>query len=138
MAKDVYKAERRFPAGVKEKLVEGDKDIAESVILPLSDKETKMVTKAVALLVKAGFPADKYPIFKVESEGIDLLGEASDCQKIHLTEEAFDRGMFDFVATLLEEVAHCHTKKGDFTRPFQDWIFRAVVKQVEARFDELL
>lgn len=138
ICRDHYKKTGRWVRGTKELLVEQDSSIMESMEEDFTERESKMLTKASDFLNRAGYNVNRFPIIKYSTEGKELLGKAEGFEKIYLTASAFERGVFDLCCTLLEEFAHCDTEYLDFSRDLQDWLFRSVVTQAEARLDEIL
>jgi hypothetical protein len=92
-------------------------------------RQLSMLTKALAVLAGMNYQlTDKITL--VASIDDTLFGQADIAnQEIFLTAKAFEHGLFELVATLLEEHAHIVTGSGDFTRQFQDWLLRQILIQ---------
>jgi hypothetical protein len=102
--------------------------------ITLTPVQQKMLDRGVRFLKKNGYPVDDYPILAVNL-GESLMGMAED-QKIYVSRVAFDKGMKQVVATLLEEYIHIHHAVGDCTRQMQDVLFDKIVNMMEEKLGE--
>lgn len=100
----------------------------------LTPVQTKMLDRSIAFLKKNGYPVDDYSIVPVNL-GETLMGMAED-QKIYVSRIAFDKGMKQVVATLLEEYIHLHHAVSDCTRGMQDVLFDKIVNMMEEKLGE--
>jgi hypothetical protein len=131
VAKRYFKKSRLVPKGMRDFARHCQSEILENTE-EFTEREETMLGKAKDFLLGAGYDLNRFEIVKIPSEGANLFG-TGEGKRINLTKRAFESGMFDLCATLLEEFAHCDSGYEDFTRDFQDWIFRAVLTQAEAR-----
>jgi hypothetical protein len=76
----------------------------------------------------------RYPITSVKSLG-RYMGLADD-GKIYITQLAFDKGMKQVVATLLEEWIHLDFLVNDCTREMQNILFDKIVNMMEEKLGE--
>jgi hypothetical protein len=138
LVKAIYKRSGRFVSGTKELLLEREVDLVKAMEEPFTEREEKMLEKVTSFLELAGYPINRFPIVKFSTEGRELLGHATGFEKISLTPVAFERGVFDLALTVLEEFVHCDARVFDNTREMQDWLFKALLSQAEARLDVIL
>jgi len=76
-------------------------------------------------------PIDKYEVM-IADLGSQTLGEADmENKKILLSKRVFEEGKKQLAMCLVEEYAHLESGSGDYTRAFQDFLFRKIVGLVE-------
>lgn len=96
--------------------------------------------KAVRFLETAGFDIRKYPIyFAISMQDGAILALADLAKKeIWLSKTLLEQGTKQTVAALLEEFIHLETGLHDFTTGFQNYLFDALITQIEMRTGKVL
>jgi hypothetical protein len=102
--------------------------------IELTSVQGKMLNRSIEFLKTNGYPVDDYPIIATNL-GESVMGLADD-QKIYVSRIAFDKGMKQVVATLLEEFIHLHHNVPDCSRQMQDVLFDKIVNMMEEKQGE--
>lgn len=99
-------------------------------VLEMDDEKKAMLERAKEFLSLAGYAVNARIVI-VKSEDSNLLGyfHAGD---IHLTEKAFDKGVYDLAHTLFEENAHS-SGHDDYSHGFQCYLIGEVLSQAKRR-----
>ena len=98
---------------------------------PLSDRESRMFTKALDLVQELeSCTADEFQFTQNIAGALGLYVPSS--QQIWISRRAFN-GVADLAATLLEEVLHKRHGFEDETRSFQDYLLKRLVSMAEVR-----
>lgn len=96
--------------------------------IEFSEDEVQMIDKAKDFLGRAGYPVSA-PIKKVESDDGNVI--AYECSGvIHLTQKAFDEGMFLLTVALFEEQQHVNGYL-DMQRDYQTYLTKELIKQAK-------
>lgn len=135
VCEQMYKKNRKVPNGFYEKFRKLRPDLFKPKEVDVTDKHQRMLNKVISFLKNGGYDITRYPIKIVESTGVELLGEGN--ETITLTEEAFNRGLFDLAHTVLEEYFHIHTGLQDETRDFQNYLFKQLITQLQDEYNIL-
>lgn len=101
----------------------------------ITDDEQEMVDKAQDFLEKAGYKIE-CQVHRVESTDENLIAYYHG-GAMHLTDKAFESGLFELVNTMFEE--HCHHKGyHDSCRNFEQYLMKEVVRQAKKRLKATL
>ena len=102
-------------------------------LLPATEDQQMVIDRGVELLKKFGYSVTA-PIKIVDNDDENVIAYVHQ-NMIYLTERIFDKGMFFFVTTLLEE--HLHTVgHDDYSRGFQNYLLDQVIMHSSKRFKE--
>lgn len=105
-------------------------DMQEGDSIELTSVQEKMLEKATAMLVAAGYNIVEFPVIVLDTLGPNICGLAKD-GKIFLSLMPFQKGTREVAATLLEEYAHLKSGEGDASIGFQNWLFDQLLIQAE-------
>ena len=102
-------------------------------IVPATEDQQMVIDRGVELLKKFGYSVTA-PIKIVNNDDDNVIAYVHQ-NMIYLTERIFDRGMFFFLTTLLEE--HLHTVGyDDYSRGLQNYLLEQVIMHSSKRFKE--
>lgn len=96
---------------------------------------TEPIAKAREFLEKAGYPVSEEIVIVDNSDSVVIAFVHNG--KIHLTERAFDKGLFDLVTTLFEEQMHLNGHN-DECRSFQQFLINQIITQARKRLNVVL
>jgi hypothetical protein len=128
----------KAPAKINEriqKLIRKKMKDATFEFIEFSEDEELMIDKAKGFLGRAGYPINS-PIKKVESEDTNVIAYEYN-RVIHLTQKAFDEGMFLLAVALFEEQQHCNGYL-DMERTYQMFLTKELIKQAKKALKETL
>ena len=120
------KVQKLVPAKIKD---------ATFKIFEFSKIELDMIEKSKSFLAKAGYPI--LSEIKMVSSADDSLCGFAYKGKIHLTQKAFDEGVFFLTVVLFEENAHINGHE-DYSRSFQTYLVKEIIKQSKINLNESL
>ena len=101
----------------------------------LEPHQQRMLGKAQAMLLAAGFDVSMFPLVLTDTLGPNVHGLARD-GKIYVSRLPFEKGTRELAATLLEEFAHLRSGAADCTREFQNWFIDQMLVQAERNAKE--
>lgn len=117
------------------------RELADRVAVPteivLSNHQTQMLREAVSVCNEAGYNVDAYPIKLFASLGRNIVGLAV-ADTIHLSPMAFEKGLKDLVATLIEEWMHLRFDVQDHTPGMQNKLFELLTTEIATRLGRTL
>jgi hypothetical protein len=110
-----------------------DKKNTDIVELPMKERETSMLSKAIDFLKKSDNFQDieTFPIKMAVLEN-HVLGKVSE-GTIYLSKDLFNEGQRNVVETLLEEYIHAKNEVNDRTREMQNVLIKFVVSTLEEK-----
>ena len=128
----------KAPAKINEriqKLIRKKMKDATFEFIEFSEEEDLMIDKAKSFLGRAGYPINA-PIKKVASEDTNVIAYEYN-GVIHLTQKAFDEGMFLLTVALFEEQQH-YNGYLDMERAYQTFLTKELIKQAKKALKETL
>lgn len=100
----------------------------------MSMEESQMLNKAMEFLILAGFDFGDMVIDACIFEDYRVMGQANrNTKHIRIGQAAFDKGIKQIVATLVEEHSHITSGFNDETRQFQDYLIDNWINELQLR-----